>query len=192
MTSCLHSHLLSVGNNTNRGNLLDNHRAREDMDTNQVGSVLQTQANSPMPPLYHRSTSHILTTPPNPLAINGHIDPEFSIEQSLNKCFSPLRSAGFQLSANGSTMTTLNDSMHPTSFFTFDENVMDRSKTNHEICGRSLKISTNLMHDDNSNLSSSKSSSQKSMGPMFSQSPQTPGKRRRKNRLVHCLRSPSS
>ena len=91
---------------------------------------------------YLRSTSHVLTTPPNPLASDDHPD-----HQNFAQSFTPIPSAGFELSAGRDSKTN--------TYFTFDESTMKQQSYAEE--NRSIQRN-NLIQDDNSNHSSSNSS----------------------------------
>lgn len=137
----------------------------------------RTSNTSPSPNLYLRGTSHILTTPPNPLASNDHPDNQLTVASNFQKTFSPIHSAGFELTNNTGVPLT---SSARASFFTFDTNVLEqhdlkpRRNENAKIeskddsqdaMGKSMLINNDertngLGHDDNSSHSSTNSSSQ--------------------------------
>jgi hypothetical protein len=136
---------------------------------------------SPSSHVYLRSTSHILTTPPNPLASDDHPDNQLTVVgNNFQKTFSPISSAGFDLTNNNVKTSSTN-----TTFFTFDTNVENQHKKNlndkneddnKHIDIRTTKISSNnLIQDDSSNQSSTNSSCHNPTSRMFSQMLQTSG-----------------
>lgn len=88
---------------------------------------------------YLRSTSHVLTTPPNPLASEDHPD-----HQNFHQTFTPIPSAGFEIPAGRDSKSN--------AVFTFDDPTPMKYSYAEE------KRTISLMHDENSNHSSSNSS----------------------------------
>lgn len=119
---------------SNSSEMLDDSHSKS---INPSNSHSTTGAISP----YRRQTSHVLTTPPNPLASDDHPD-----NQNFVQSFTPIQSAGFELSSGRDPKTS--------TYFTFeDPNVSMKYSFNED------KRSMNRMHDDNnSNHSSSNSS----------------------------------
>jgi hypothetical protein len=152
-------------------------------------------AISPASHLYIRSKSHILTTPPNPLASDDHPDNQLKIKVGNNykKTYSPIPSAGFELTTNINSKLS-SSSSNKTARFTFDTNLLeqteiknshngnlvdDQEEDNHDIMSKPLIINTDvrttrissnsLIQDDNSNHSSTNSSSQHTSSRLFGQ-----------------------
>ena len=94
---------------------------------------------------YLRHPSHMLTTPPNPLASDDHPD-----HQNFGQNFAPILSAGFEQSAGRSEAKG-------SGYFTFDEQTSTMKYPPFSEEKRSIP----RMHDDNSNHSSSNSSGTK-------------------------------
>ncbi len=145
--------------------------------------------------MYLRSTSHILTTPPNPLASNDHPDNQLTVGNNFQKTFSPIHSAGFELTTNNSVQISSTTTTR-TSFFTFDTNVLEQNDLKNRLkeenkedsqdkMTKSLMINTDertntiltngLSQDDNSNHSSTNSSSQHTSSRSLSQILQSSG-----------------
>jgi hypothetical protein len=110
-------------------------------DNSNTCDLLNSQANpstttlngavSPSSHTYLRSTSHILTTPPNPLASNDHPDNRLSPRQMFSSTtFSPIPSAGFKVSStNVNGQHCDRDITNTTSFFTFDDQLVDNKRS---------------------------------------------------------------
>lgn len=171
------------------------------MDENKPTSttpLTESHANttSPSPHLYLRGTSHILTTPPNPLASNDHPDNQLTVGTNFQKTFSPLHSAGFELTSNHNIQLASSTTTARTSFFTFDTNVLNENdlknhlndenkEDNPDQMTKPLIINTderlnimstnNLNQDDNSNHSSTNSNSQNTSSRSLSQILQSSG-----------------
>lgn len=148
--------------------------------------------------MYLRSTSHILTTPPNPLASDDHPDNQLTIGNNFQKTFSPIPSAGFELTTTSSNNMKVSGSAsnlsNERSFFNFDSthveqshlkagphNDIDDDKLTQPLLrnsdGRPTKLSSNsLIQDDNSNQSSTNSSSHNSSTRILSQMFSSSGK----------------
>ena len=161
--------------------LLDDqqHKSVDESKTSSTTPLTESRPSntSPSPNLYLRGTSHILTTPPNPLASNDHPDNQLTVASNFQKTFSPIHSAGFELNNNSGVPFT---SSARTSFFTFDTNVLEqpdlKARRNESVeteakddsqdaMSKSMMINTNgrtngLGHDDDSSHSSTNSSSQ--------------------------------
>ncbi len=146
---------------------------------------------SPSSHLYLRSTSHILTTPPNPLASNDHPDNKLTVGNSFQKTFSPIHSAGFELNSNNNVQIS-SSSTARTSYFTFDTNILEQNdlkthlnteskEDNQEQMNKAIRITTDertknrLSQDENSNQSSATSSSQNTSSRTLSQMLQASG-----------------
>ena len=144
-----------------------------------------TSVGAISPSLHHtylRGTSHMLTTPPNPLASDDHPDNQLAAGQNFAKALSPLPSAGFELSAtsNNATRGTMSGSKAAglTSCFTFDDHLNERSRQAHENttsehltkghAGNNTDVRTTMTQDDSSNQSSSNSSSHKTSSRVLS------------------------
>ena len=88
-------------------------------------------AASPSSHFYFRATSHILTTPPNPLASNDHLDSQLTVENNFHKTFSPIHSAGFELTTDSNVQISSSGTTG-TSFFTFEtSNLEENDLKNH-------------------------------------------------------------
>jgi len=168
------------------------------MNASKTSSTIPASARSPSPHLYLRSASHILTTPPNPLASDDHPDNQLKIGNNFQKNFSPISSAGFELTtttSNNAKISTLNIP-RDTSFFNFDTNIHEqkhiKNQHNDDIENdnqdkltkpivinpdvRITKISSNsLIQDDNSNHSSTNSSCHNTSSRILSQILQSSG-----------------
>jgi hypothetical protein len=176
--------------------LLDDQQNKSVDDDNKPTSTTpltesRASTTSPSSHLYLRSTSHILTTPPNPLASNDHPDNQLTVGNNFQKTFSPIHSAGFELTTNNSVQIP-STSTTRTSFFTFDNNVLEQNHLNEDnkednqdkmakpllinTDERTNTISTNgLNQDDNSNHSSTNSSTQNTSSRTLSQILQSSG-----------------
>ena len=149
----------------------------------------RASTTSPSPHIYLRSTSHILTTPPNPLASNDHPDNQLTVASNFQKTFSPIHSAGFELTSNHNVQLSSAANAR-TSFFTFDTNILkendlknhlnsDHKEDNQDQMTKPLIINTDerinmmstngLNQDDNSNHSSTNSNSQTASSRSLSQ-----------------------
>ncbi|CAF3334793.1 unnamed protein product [Rotaria socialis] len=176
--------------------------SQDSLGDEQSKPINQSKTSSTMPPgtisppshLYIRSKSHILTTPPNPLASDDHPDNQLKIKVGNNykQTYSPIPSAGFELTSN--INNKLSSSSNKTARFTFDTNLLERTEIknshngnlvndneedNHDIMLKPLIINTDvcttrissnsLIQDDNSNQSSTNSSSQHTSSRIFGQ-----------------------
>lgn len=168
--------------------LLDDQQNKS-IDESKTSSTTPAGTISPSPHLYHRRASHILTTPPNPLASDNHPDNQLTVGNNFQKTFTPILSAGFELSTtknnNKSNSTTR------TSFFNFEskqtdfkhqhnENLVDNNHEDDQMTKplmiNSTKISSNnLIQDDSSNHSSTNSSCHNATSRIFSQMLQSSG-----------------
>lgn len=151
--------------------------------TTSTTPLTESRPSTTSPPshLYLRGTSHILTTPPNPLASNDHPDNQLTVGNNFPKTFSPIHSAGFELTSNNSVQISSSSAAAAarTTFFTFDTSVLEQNglkshlneenkDDKQENMAKSLlmkpdertnSISTNgLSQDENSNHSSTNSS----------------------------------
>jgi len=172
--------------------LLDDQQNKS-MNASKTSSTIPSSARSPSPHLYLRSASHILTTPPNPLASDDHPDNQLKIGNNFQKNFSPISSAGFELTTTTSNNAKISTLIIPrdTSFFNFDTNIHEQ-KHNDDIENdnqdkltkplvinpdvRTTKISSNsLIQDDNSNHSSTNSSCHNTSSRILSQILQSSG-----------------
>ncbi len=180
--------------------LLDDQQSKS-VDENKTTSTTpltesRASTTSPSSHLYLRSTSHILTTPPNPLASNDHPDNQLTVGNNFQKTFSPIHSAGFELTTNNSVQISSSTTTRTTSFFTFDTNVLEQNDLKNHLNEdnkedsqdkmtkpliintdeRTNTISNNgLSQDDNSNHSSTNSNSQNTSSRTLSQILQTSG-----------------
>lgn len=141
--------------------------------------------------MYLRGTSHILTTPPNPLASTDHPDNPLTVNNSFTKTFSPIHSAGFELTNpnNGVSSMSSTAAASRTSFFTFDTSVLEQHRRpdhsdveNKDECTKSIMLNNDertncLNQDENSSHSSSNSTSQSTSTRNLSQILQTSGGR---------------
>ncbi|CAF1313821.1 unnamed protein product, partial [Rotaria sordida] len=169
---------------SNSHDLLDDQQNKS-VDENKTTSTTplnesRASTTSPSSHLYLRSTSHILTTPPNPLASNDHPDNQLTVGNNFQKTFSPIHSAGFELPTNHNVKISSSTTTR-TSFFTFDANVLkendlksrlndENKEDNQDQMTEPLIINTDerlnimstnsLNQDDNSNHSSTNSNSQ--------------------------------
>jgi hypothetical protein len=150
----------------------------------------RASTTSPSSHLYLRSTSHILTTPPNPLASNDHLNNSLTVGNNFQKTFSPIHSAGFELTSNNSVQISSSTTTR-TSFFTFETNDLknhlneEKKDDKQEKMTKSLIINTDertntisnngLSQDENSNHSSTNSSSQNTSSRTLSQMLQSSG-----------------
>ncbi|CAF2550919.1 unnamed protein product [Rotaria sp. Silwood2] len=190
---------------SNSQDLLDDQQSKS-VDENKTTSTTplnesRVSATSPSPHLYLRSTSHILTTPPNPLASNDHPDNQLTVGNNFQKTFSPIHSAGFEIPTNHNVQISSSSTTTRTSFFTFDTNVLKENDLKNHLNDENKEdkqdqmtkpliintderlniMSTNsLNQDDNSNHSSTNSNSQNTSSRTFSQILQSSGE---KNRL---------
>ena len=169
------------------------------INESKTSSTTPAGGRSPSPHLYLRSTSHILTTPPNPLASDDHPDNQLTIGNNFQKTFSPISSAGFDLTTTTNNNAKISTSNIPTgtSFFNFDTNIHEQThikiQHNNDIEDdnqdkltkpilinpdvRTTKISSNgLIQDDNSNHSSTNSSCHNTSSRILSQILQSSGK----------------
>lgn len=141
--------------------------------------------------MYLRGTSHILTTPPNPLASNDHPDNQLTVNANFQKTFSPIPSAGFELTNSNVQLSASNNTNTNTSYFTFDTNQSDQTEfksttTQNDTIETNLKKSSIIINtdirtttkitDDNSNHSSTNSNGQHSKSRIFSQMLSNSGK----------------
>jgi hypothetical protein len=155
--------------------LLDDQQNKS-MDESKTTSITSAGTISPSPHIYLRSTSHILTTPPNPLASDDHPDNQLTVGNNFQKTFSPIPSAGFELTAKKSSST------NGTSYFTFDANNSESTvlKTKEEDKSTKphtdVRTSKSLIQDENSNQSSTNSSGHNTSSRIYSQMLQTSGK----------------
>jgi hypothetical protein len=152
--------------------LLDDQQNKS-MDESKTTSITSAGTISPSPHIYLRSTSHILTTPPNPLASDDHPDNQLTVGNNFQKTFSPIPSAGFELTAKKSSST------NGTSYFTFDANNSESTvlKINEEDKSTKphtdVRTSKSLIQDENSNQSSTNSSGHNTSSRIYSQMLQT-------------------
>ncbi|CAF1236209.1 unnamed protein product, partial [Rotaria sp. Silwood1] len=176
---------------SNSHDLLDDEQNKS-MNQSKTSSTIPSGTISPSSHLYLRSKSHILTTPPNPLASDDHPDNQLTVGNNYQKTFSPIPSAGFELTTT--TTTNNNNNTKGTSRFNFDTNILeqkelqnqhnenlidDNEENNHDLITkphiintdiRTNRISSNsLIQDDNSNHSSTNSSSQHTSSRIFEQ-----------------------
>ncbi|CAF3360054.1 unnamed protein product [Rotaria sp. Silwood1] len=191
---------------SNSQDLLDDqqHKSVDENKTTSTTSLNESRASttSPSPHLYLRSTSHILTTPPNPLASNDHPDNQLTVGNNFQKTFSPIHSAGFEIPTNHNVqISSSSTTTTRTSFFTFDTNVLkendlkshlndENKEDNQDPMTKPLIINTDerlnimstngLNQDDNSNHSSTNSNSQNTSSRTLSQILKSSGE---KNRL---------
>ncbi|CAF1238641.1 unnamed protein product [Adineta steineri] len=168
------------------------------LNNSKITSTTPADTRSLSPHLYLRSASHILTTPPNPLASDDHPDNKLPIGNNFQKTFSPLPSAGFGLATTPNN-NNLKLSSTDGSFFSFDGNIPEQvhlknthndniESTNQDKLIQPLIInpdvrtkklsSNNLIHDDNSNHSSTNSSGHNTSSRIFSQMLQSSEQRR--------------
>ena len=180
--------------------LLDNQQNKS-VDENKPTSstpLTESRASTASPShLYHRGTSHILTTPPNPLASTDHPDNQLTVGSNFQKTFSPIHSAGFELT-NNNTVQIASTSTGRTSFFTFDTSLLEQTNLKVHLSEdnkedqqekltkplliksdeRSNSMSTNaLSQDENSNQSSTNSTTQSTSSRTLSQILQSSGGR---------------
>ena len=178
---------------TNSQDLLDDPQGKSLVDAKAI-STTPAGPRTPSPQMYLRSASHILTTPPNPLASDDHPDNQLAIGNNFQKSFSPIPSAGFELTTTSSNNMKVPGSASnlscERSFFNFDSTQVEHSHLkagqhndidddNHDKLtqtllrnsdGRATKLSSNsLIQDDNSNQSSTNSSSHNPSTRMLSQ-----------------------
>ncbi len=181
--------------------LLDDQQNKS-IDESKSSSITPAGTISPSPRLYNRITSHILTTPPNPLASDDHPDNQLTVGKNFQKTFSPIPSAGFELANtnnnnNNVKISSSSNTTTATSFFTFDTNISEqkdfKNQHNDNLVNdndedqltkpliinssvRTRKISSNsLIQDDNSNHSSTNSSCHNTSSRIFSQMLQSSG-----------------
>ncbi len=119
------------------------------------------------------------------MASNDHPDNQLTVGNSFQKTFSPIHSAGFELTSNNSVPIS-STSTARTSFFTFDSSVLeqtrlneDNKEDNQDKMAKPLLINTDertniiptngLNQDDNSNHSSTNSSTQNTSTRTLSQ-----------------------
>lgn len=153
------------------------------MNQSNTSSTIQSNRILSPPHSYLRSKSHILTTPPNPLASDDHPDNQIKVTNTYQKTYSPIPSAGFEL-----TNKTLASS-NAISRFTFDTNLGEQTElnkhdnddhnNNNNVISKPLSInndmrttrisSNSLIQDDNSNHSSTNSSSQTTSSRIYGQ-----------------------
>ena len=115
--------------------LLDDQQNKSVDDNKTTSTTPLTESRpsttSPSAHLYLRSTSHILTTPPNPLASDDHPDNQLTVGNNFPKTFSPIHSAGFELTTNNSVQISSNSVASAaavrTSFFNFDNSVLEQN-----------------------------------------------------------------
>ncbi|UJR09609.1 hypothetical protein I4U23_013844 [Adineta vaga] len=160
-------------------------------------SITPAGPRTPSPHIYLRGTSHILTTPPNPLASDDHPDNQL---KSFQKTFSPISSAGFELATSKNNMNNSSANLpNDRSYFSFDSNLLEqahlKSVSHHDIEDnnqdkliqpllrnpdvRTTKVSSNnLIQDDSSNHSSTNSSSQNASSRILNQMLQASEQRR--------------
>lgn len=164
------------------------------LDDQNEKSLPPSKTSSTLPPgsittsshVYLRSKSHILTTPPNPLAADDHPDNQLNVAQNFQKTFSPIHSAGFELTAhnnnNNNNNTTMklssSTSSNPTvgrSIFNFETPLAESNDLEQEKLTKPLLLNSDLrtgnhfMHDDSSNQSSTNSSTHPTSGQIFNQ-----------------------
>ena len=180
---------LVSGDESSSSDLLHN-QVNKGVRSSNAATITSTGAISPSPHTYLRGTSHMLTTPPNPLASDDHPDNQLPGGQSFAKAFSPIPSAGFELSSSsnnagrgamsGSKTTGLASS------FTFDGHLIDRTSQSHDDSTRehltkpravnNIDVRPTMMQDDSSDQSSSNGSSQKTSSRVLSQILQSSGR----------------
>ncbi|CAF5054036.1 unnamed protein product, partial [Rotaria magnacalcarata] len=108
--------------------------SQDSLDDEQIKPINQSKTSSTTPPgtlspashLYIRSKSHILTTPPNPLASDDHPDNQLKLKVGNNykQTYSPIPSAGFELTTN--INSKLSSSSNTTARFTFNTNLLEQ------------------------------------------------------------------
>lgn len=139
------------------------------------------------------------------MASNDHPDNQLTVASNFQKTFSPIHSAGFELTSNHNVQLSSSANTR-TSFFTFDTNVLkendhtnhlssDHKEDNQDQMTKPLIINTDdrinmmssngLNQDDNSNHSSTNSNSQAASSRTFSQMLQTSSGM---VKSIHCIR----
>jgi len=152
------------------------------MDDSKTTSTTPAGTISPSPHIYLRGTSHILTTPPNPLASDDHPDNQLTVGNNFQKTFSPIPSAGFELTTINNNNLKKSSSTTGSSYFTFDTHISESTdfQTNEEDKSTKphtdVRTSKTLIQDENSNQSSTNSSGHHTSSRIFSQMLQSSGK----------------
>lgn len=133
---------------------------------------------SPTPHVYLRGQSYVLRTPPNPLASDDHPDNQLNVGSNYTKTFSPIPSAGFELTSNNNPnmkLSSTSTSAAGTSIFIFDSNLTQSNELEQEkipktlLINSDLRLANNFMHDDSSNQSSTNSSTHQTSTKIFGQ-----------------------
>ncbi|CAF3826987.1 unnamed protein product [Rotaria sordida] len=119
---------------SNSHDLLDDEQNKS-INESKTSSTIPTGTISTSSHLYLRSKSHILTTPPNPLASDDHPDNQLTVGNNYQKTFSPIPSAGFDLTTTTTTNNNNNNnnnaqlsSTKGTSSFIFDTNILEQNE----------------------------------------------------------------
>ena len=186
---CIHLHyviLFLADVDSSPHDLLDDQQGKSH-NASKTSSTLPAVSISPTPHVYLRGQSHVLTTPPNPLASDDHPDNQLTVGQNLNKTFSPIPSAGFELTMNNNSNMKLSSSSTSaagTSIFIFDANLPQSNDLEQEKIPKQLLINSDrrtantFMQDDSSNQSSTNSSTHQASTKIFSQMLRSTGRSR--------------